>query len=265
MSDLTFGEILASAEDTPEGLRFAVTENWKQGRTAFGGFTAGLLLAAARRAMPDLPPLRSTLINFTGPVTSAPSISTRVLRQGRNVITVQAEAFCEGKLCAQSTFSFGLGQDSHISHDLPAPDAPPPDEVEDFLPPNIPLPINFFKNFDAKLIEGHRPFTGADRGYIRAWVRHRDEAVRQTPEGLMSLADVLPPAVFSKARKLGPNSSMNWICNFLSEDLTSRDGWWMMETDLTLARDGYSSQVMRMWNADGELVIDGMQSVVIFV
>ncbi|WP_164658878.1 thioesterase family protein [Tropicibacter sp. Alg240-R139] len=265
MSDLTFGEILKTAEDTPEGLRFSVTDNWKQGRTAYGGFTSGLLLAAARRAMPDLPPLRSVLINFTGPVATPPTVSTRILRQGRNVITVQAEAFCEDKLCAQGTFSFGQAQESHISHDLSAPDAPSPDEVEDFLPPNIPLPINFFKNFDAKLIEGHRPFSGADRGYIRAWVQHRDEEVRQTPEGLISLADVLPPAVFSKARKLGPNSSMNWICNFLSEDLTSREGWWMIETDLTVARDGYSSQVMRMWNADGELVVDGMQSVVIFV
>lgn len=265
MNDMTFGDILKSAEETPEGLRFAVTDNWKQGRTAYGGFTAGLLLAAARKALPDLPPLRSVLINFTGPVTSSPTVTTRVLRQGRNVTTVQVEAFCEEMLCAQSTFSFGLAQESHIRHDLPAPGAPQPDEVEDFLPPNIPLPINFFKNFDAKLIEGNRPFTGADHGYIRAWVRHRDETVRQTAEGLMSLADVLPPAVFSKARKLGPNSSMNWICNFLSENSTSRDGWWMMETDLTVARDGFSSQVMRMWNADGDLVIDGMQSVVIFV
>ncbi len=265
MNDMTFGDILKSAEETPEGLRFAVTDNWKQGRTAYGGFTAGLLLAAARKALTEAEPLRSVLINFTGPVTSSPTVTTRVLRQGRNVTTVQVEAFCEEMLCAQSTFSFGLAQESHIRHDLPAPGAPQPDEVEDFLPPNIPLPINFFKNFDAKLIEGNRPFTGADHGYIRAWVRHRDETVRQTAEGLMSLADVLPPAVFSKARKLGPNSSMNWICNFLSENSTSRDGWWMMETDLTVARDGFSSQVMRMWNADGDLVIDGMQSVVIFV
>lgn len=214
MNDLTFGEILQTAEDTPEGVRFAVTENWKQGRTAYGGFTAGLLLAAARQVKADLPPLRSTLINFTGPVISSPTLTARILRQGRNVTTVQVEAFCEGKLCAQGTFSFGSGQESHVNQDLAAPQAPAPDEVEDFLPPNIPLPINFFKNFDAKLIEGHRPFSGADRGFIRAWVRHKDETVRQTPEGLMSLADVLPPAVFSKARKLGPNSSMNWICNF---------------------------------------------------
>lgn len=265
MSDLTLGKILTQAEEVPEGLRFEVTDNWKQGRTAFGGFTAGLLLAAARRTTPDLPPLRSVLINFTGPVASPPTISTRVLRQGRNVITVQSDAICDGKLCAQGTFSFGQAQESHVSQSMSAPDAPEPEQTEDFLPPNIPLPINFFQNFEAKLIEGHRPFTGADRGYVRAWVRHRDEEVRNTPEGLMSIADVLPPAVFSKARKLGPNSSMNWICNFLSEDLTSPDGWWMMENDLTVANDGYSSQVMRVWDAHGRLVIDGMQSVVIFV
>jgi hypothetical protein len=85
------------------------------------------------------------------------------------------------------------------------------------------------------------------------------------PEGLIGIADVLPPAVFPMCRKPGPNSSVTWICNLLSGTPGTRDGWWMLETDLTAARDGFSSQVMRGWNTDGELVIDGMQSVVIFV
>ncbi|MBT3140685.1 thioesterase family protein [Phaeobacter gallaeciensis] len=265
MSDLTLDTILKGASSSPDGITFAVSENWKQGRTAFGGYSASLLLSGARQAADELPPLRSVLINFTGPISSPPLVSTRILRQGRNVVTVQADAHCEGKLCAQGTFSFGVAQDSHVSQSLPAPQAQEPEATEDFLPPNIQLPINFFKNFDVKLIEGERPFTGADRGYVRAWARHKDPAIWGQPEGLMSIADVLPPAVFSKAKKIGPNSSMTWICNFMTEELTTRDGWWILENELSVASNGFSSQVMRVWNTDGDLVIEGMQSVVIFV
>ena len=38
----------------------------------------------------------------------------------------------------------------------------------------------------------------------------------------------------------------------------------MMETQLTAGNGGYSSQVMRVWNTDGNMVADGMQSVIIF-
>lgn len=265
MTDLTLETVLKGAEISPDGITFAVSDNWKQGRTAFGGYSAALLLAGARQAASDLPPLRSVLINFTGPISSPPLVSTRILRQGRNVVTVQTDAHCDGKLCAQGTFSFGVAQDSHVSQSHAAPQAQAPEETEDFLPPNIPLPISFFKNFEVKLIEGERPFSGADRGYVRAWARHRDPAIWDQPEGLMSIADVLPPAVFSKAKKIGPNSSMTWICNFMTEELTTRDGWWMLENELSVASNGFSSQVMRVWNTDGDLVIEGMQSVVIFV
>jgi hypothetical protein len=38
----------------------------------------------------------------------------------------------------------------------------------------------------------------------------------------------------------------------------------MLDTVLTAAQDGFSSQVMRVWNTDGDLVAEGMQSAVIF-
>lgn len=175
-------------------------------------------------------------------------------------------AVIEGQVAAQGTFSFGAGQVSHVAQSHPAPEASPPDETASMFPANLKrLPIRFFENFEIKLIEGHPPFAGVDRGYIRVWARYRDEAMWHRPEELIGIADVLPPAIFPMCSKPGPNSSMTWICNLLSEEPRTRDGWWMIETDLTAARDGYSSQVMRVWNRDGDLVAEGMQSVVIFV
>ncbi|MBE1282273.1 MAG: thioesterase family protein [Rhodobacteraceae bacterium] len=265
MTDLSLKAVLDTAMTSEEGITFSVSDNWKQGRTAFGGFTAALLLSAARSLVDGLPPLRSALINFTAPVSSPPTLSGRLLRRGRNVTTVQVDAHCEGKLAATAVFSFGVAQDSHVVESLPAPAAIAPEKAEPFVPEGVVLPVNFLRNFEVRLIDGHRPFSGAETGYVRVWARHKDPEIHDHPEALMSIADLLPPAVFSMARKPGPNSSMNWICNFLSEDLTTKNGWWMLESRLTMAQDGYSSQVMRAWNAKGELVVDGMQSVVIFV
>lgn len=266
MDNATLTAALAELREDDGVYSAPVPKNWAQGRTAYGGYSATLLLAAVRRAFPDLPPLRSTMVNFTGPISEPPQITVQMLRQGRSISTLRAVATTGSKTAATAIFSFGVAQDSHVSAACPAPEAGAPEDTESFFPENMPkLPIGFFNNFEVRLIDGHRPFMGGDRGYMRVWARHRDTGVHGSPEGLLSIADVLPPAAFSLCTKMGPNSSVNWICNVLREDLTTKDGWWMIESNLSAGHDGYSSQVMRMWNSEGELVVDGMQSVVIFV
>jgi len=75
----TIAEGLIEAEG---GYRFDIPDNWRQGRTAYGGLTAGLSLAAVQREFTDLPPLRSLMINFIGPITDNPvfrPLSARML------------------------------------------------------------------------------------------------------------------------------------------------------------------------------------------
>lgn len=266
MSDPSFADILAELVPEQGGLTVPVPESWMQGRTAFGGLTGGLLLAAARRLVPDLPPLRSALVNFTAPLGERPLLKADLMRRGRNVTTVRAEAEADGQTTALATFTFGAARDSHVRMDRPAPEAVPPEEAEPMIPPQaLDFAPRFFRNFDVQLIAGSRPVTAADRGYIRAWARHKASASWTAPEALLCIGDILPPAVYPMLKKPGPNSSMTWICNVLDDDLSTEDGWWQVETDLSAARDGYSSQVMRAWNSRGDLVLDGMQAVAVFV
>lgn len=265
MTDATLAEVLNGAESDAGGLRFSVPGNWTQGRTAYGGFTAALLLATAKSASDELPPLRSALINFTAPVSEPPLIASEILRQGRNVTTIATTARNGGKVAATGTFSFGRAQDSHVAATFPAPAAPAPEDTPEYVPPGVRLPVAFFDNFEIKLIDGTLPFAGVDRGYVRMWARHRDPAMRHRIEGLIAIADLPPPAVFTMLTRPGPNSSVNWIVNLLDHAPATRDGWWMIESAMTAGHDGYSSQVMRVWNTEGALLIDGMQSVLIFV
>ena len=265
MTDMSLAEALAATEDANGDLIAPAPPNWMQGRTTYGGYSAALLLHAAQSLTPDPPPIRSALINFTGPISSAPTLTAKTLRAGRNVTTVSADATLDGAVAATGVFTFGGARASEIDASLPAPDAPPPDALEPLVPPQAaPFVPRFLQNFDMRLIDGHRPYSGASEGYLRCWGRHKDEASREGPVSLFCFADGLPPAVFATLNKRTTNSSMTWICNFLSDDLATEDGWWQTETRMTAAKGGYSSQVMRIWNSRGDLVVEGMQSVIIF-
>jgi acyl-CoA thioesterase len=261
-----FAEIATNLKLTDAGWRANVPETWKQGRTSYGGLSAALALEVVYRNHQDLPPLRSANINFIGPVTDNPVFQTQVLRQGRNVTSIEAKAYVEDALVLSVAFCFGAGRDSSLKVDCPVPIASAPEDYELFTPeaakPFVPA---FFHNFDTRLIEGARPMSGAEKGYIRTWSRHIDADSREGISSLLCIADVLPPAALPLFTQLGPVSSMTWIFNVLSDEPQTDEGWWHIETELTAAKNGYASQVMRMWNTGGELVVEGVQSVAIFI
>jgi acyl-CoA thioesterase len=259
----TIAEGLTEAEG---GYRFDIPDNWRQGRTAYGGLTAGLSLAAVQREFNDLPPLRSLMINFIGPITDNPVFKSRLLRQGRNVTSIETQALIGEDVVATTTFIFGATRESDLAVQFPAPEAALPEACELFTPelakPFVPV---FFHNFDTRIIAGKRPMSGAEEGYIRTWSRHVDEASREGIDSLVAIGDVLPPAALPMFTKMGPVSSVNWMFNVLVDEPVTTDGWWHIETKLTAASGGYASQVMRYWNTDGVLVAEGMQAVAIFV
>lgn len=256
--------IRKSLRPVDDAFQADIPPNWKQGRTMYGGLTAALMLAAARQRFDDLPPLRSALINFVGPVTDSPLLTANLERKGRNVTSISAGAHIGDQAVGRADFLFGAARSSKINVVFPAPDAMAPDEAELFTPEaEGKLVPHFFHNFDTRLIAGARPMMG-DEGYIRTWSRHKDAASRTGIESLLCIGDVLPPAAMPLMRKFSPVSSMSWMFNLLTDTPQTEDGWWHVESRLTAAQGGYSSQVMRIWNTDGELVVEGMQSIAIF-
>ena len=118
-SPIGFANLRASLRATETGFTAEISDAWRQGRTAYGGVTTGLAIASARRVMPDLPPLRSMLVNFTGPVVENPVFVPVCLRQGKSVTTVQVTVESAGKVAAQIIFTFGGNRDSSLVADDP--------------------------------------------------------------------------------------------------------------------------------------------------
>lgn len=258
-----------TSDNTAPAFQASLPISWRQGRTAYGGITAGLSLVAAQQPHPSLPSslpmLRSASVSFIGPVTGDPVFRPTLIRQGRNVTSAFVTGAVEDAPISNATLFFGTTRESHLTHNPAGPKPPPPDECEPFTKPEAENAVPaFFSRFETKIIDGFRPFDQADEGYIKCWSRHADPGSREGMASFLTLADVLPPAAMPLFRKMGPISTVNWMINILQTPQTE-DGWYQVESRMTAAQDGYSSQIMRYWNSDNRLIAEAIQSVAIFV
>lgn len=243
-----------------DGAQFDVPANWHQGRTAFGGFSAVMAHAAARRLDADLPPLRSAQFAFVAPVTGPIVAEAQILRRGRNAVFVGARLLGEEGVGLSATLLFAHDRESVLSHQhLPPPDVLDPEATSPR--PYKPQPT---------LFTGHMDYRPALREKLQGrpevvrWVRLREREGLDRASELLAVGDALPPAGLALLDEPKPASSFNWTINFLEAEPKTSDGWWLVSSSAASLVRGIGSQEMTMWNRDGAPVIQSMQSVAIF-
>jgi hypothetical protein len=111
---------------------------------------------------------------------------------------------------------------------------------------------------------GARPFTPDATPEYLIWFRHRDPKAREGLVPLIALADAPPPAAMVMFREFAPISTMTWALDIFDDTPSTRDGWWLVRSRTETAHQGYSTQTMTVWNADGRPVIAARQNVAIF-
>ncbi len=261
---MSFAALLSGAEPREDGFALAVPETWHQGRTAYGGFSSALALAAARQAgqrAGDLPPLRSAQVSMIAPVFGDVEVRAKVLRRGRNATWVAAEILRAGEAAFTASFAFMGPVDSTLHID----DRPPPadlialEDARGFVNDRGPA---FLRNhFDIRFA---RPKGEGKQPEMCWWVRARERGGLDPMVELMLCADALPPGVMSLLTPATPVSTMQWQVNLLTPAPRTRDGWWLLRSVGDYAERGCSSQRMAIWNAEGAPMLAGMQSVALF-
>ena len=235
-----------------------------QGRTTYGGLTAALSLEAAKGLVDDLP-IRSAQVAFVGPVGGDITIKPTLLRRGKNTAFISVDIVAESGVTAQSIFAFGKARESKLHFDdMPMPSAPKPDEIQPFFDEGRPRP-GFTQNFDMLLATGGRPISGSTDRSMGLWMRHLDPNTPSDATAVLAIGDAPPPAVLSLLSEPARISSMTWMAEFMTDTpQTGPDGWWFAQHTAQLAKDGYSSQSMRLWNSAGEPVLVGRQTIAVF-
>ncbi|GAA0666249.1 acyl-CoA thioesterase [Sphingomonas insulae] len=250
-------DVIAGLEPIEGGWQGQVPDGWLQGRTAYGGLSAALALHAAMASDDDLPPLRSALVAFIGPLSGPITIRAQRLRRGRNAAFVQADVASEAGLGLRATFVFMSPVASAVdvrTGTAPAASLPGP---EDKVLRGHPA-IAFSQNFE--LVERREAATAE---WLR-WVRLKDRTGLHPMVELMAVADCLPPVALKMLGRPAPVSSMTWQLNLLGDAPATEDGWWLLQATSDYARAGNSSQRMGIWAADGNPVAEQMQSVAVF-
>ena len=256
---MTLPEIIAAGTSSADRCGFEIPPEWMQGRTSYGGLSTALALETALRLHPQLPPLRSAAVSFIGPLAGEVTVTARELRKGRNATWIAAEVTSEAGIGLTASFVF-MGP---VESALHLNDAPPP---AGWIGPEDALPLpprtgpGFLGNFEVRfgLPRADKPLPE-----LCWWVRLRDRAGLDPMVEMMTIADALPPGVMPLLRA-GPVSSMTWLVNLLTPSPTTRDGWWLVRSAGNYAENGCSSQEMGVWNAAGEPVAMGMQSIALF-
>ena len=259
--------LLAAAEPLYDGFRLAIPETWHQGRTAYGGLTAALALHAARQVGGEgIPPLRSAQVSFVGPVYGEIEARARVLRRGRNAVWIAAELLRAnergGEVGTAATFVFmnPVENQLQLKYQRDIPGLIPVDDAPVREPP--PGPVRLLQHMDVRFA---LPRGGEARPETCWWLRANERDGLDLTMQLLLCADAPPPGVFAVLpRPVPPISSMTWLLNLLTPALETRDGWWLMRVTGDTSDQGCSSDRTEIWNANGEAVALGMQSVAIF-
>jgi len=260
---IEFSALMKGLVRDGEVFRANVHEGWLQGRTLYGGLLAAYCLQSASAAFPDVPPLRSAQLAFVGPSSKMVALHPSMLRRGRSTAFVGVDSQGDDGISARATFCYGAArQASRAGVQVVAPIVPPPSDCEPF-PLTIPG-LNFPRNFERRSAGGNAPFSKSSNMTTAIWLKHRDDAAPDTMASLVALADAALPAAMAFFDSYKPLSTMTWSLDVLTDRIANGAGWWLVEVQAESLRDGYSSQKMTVWNAEGEAVLCCRQHVAVF-
>ena len=258
---------LAKTQKSSPSLVLTIPSGWSQGRTVYGGLSAGLLYAAAREYVDLDRVMRSNSTNFVAPLMAQKSftITVEILREGKNVSQVMVRAIQENKTCVVSQICFGNSRESSISvpnqdtHNIASP-------VREGIIPVIPkVTPAFLEHLDLSIQEGGIPFSAQKTSHYRGWMKFKKAPAIFTDAHLISIIDAWPPTLLQMLSAPAPASSVSWNLEFIHphKQVLGTD-WLAYEAHTRQAANGYGHTEANIWDNDGQLIAISRQTVAIF-
>jgi hypothetical protein len=259
-------------------------DGWQQGRGAWGGLVIAAMLSAATESLNDPSrPLRQVMCSIMAPVSvGLQTITTEVLRAGSALTVLKSELTDEsGQTCAVAMATFGADRVPAIEPpyetwgDITCPEVPAFEEVTPL--PNIPeLMPTFFKHIEFRPVSGW-PTSGSHstKGWLTLPTANSPERVDTggdlitaaeplSAPLLFGLVDAWWPCALAIMPSPRPVATVSFSAQLVAEPSSVAAGQpFIHESFATAAAMGYSSEVRRLWSADGCLLIDNMQTIAI--
>lgn len=261
---MNFDALLSSCRRQGDIVMVQAGDDWLRGPTAFGGWATAIAYNVARRLGIErfgaMPPLRSAMISFVGPLMANMEAHPRVLRSGRTATWIAVDLVSNGEVSLNATFLFMNPRESHVSVSNMPP--PPVTHQPGELPRSVygSSPPDFVKRFQthpARLDYGGAP-------EVTQWVRYLDREGLDGPSELLMIGDFSPPGCASSIKKIGGMCSLTWQLNLIGEVPDIGDRFWLLSTTSHDTHNGANTQLMQVWDPDGNPVAAGQQETAIF-
>lgn len=267
----TLATLLAAREIQGTRVSFGISEDWKQGRTIYGGVLAALTTQAMRDLFGADWPLRALQTNFVSPVEPGPvHIDVSLLRQGKNVRQVKAvlsQVDAQGveQVCGVLLGVFGSGRISQVRKLRPEQHSVPVTAEASVELPYMPgLTPHYTQHMDYRLAAGAFPFSGSDCWETSYHLKLRyNEGVDSELMTIM-LIDAGPTPSMSQVMGFAPGCSLSWALELRTVEETDPAGLWRLDQETVAYGDGYSNDRAHLWTPDGQLAALGYQVVALY-
>jgi acyl-CoA thioesterase len=260
---MLYSEVLDSMTPRNGAWSATIPDDWRQGRSIFGGLQVALALRAMRALVAPEVPLRVLQTTFVAPPgLDAVTIHARVLRSGKNAIHAEARTLNGEEISNVVTAVFGSPRPSRVSVLPHQPEVRPQAPVDFHFRPGVTPP--FTQHFQMRWLLGGVPFSGHSltRAVIEVGIK---DSAKTGEEHLLAIADAIPPVALALLDTPAPGSSLTWTLELLRDRLDDLPlTGWRLDAELTAGRDGYTSQSVMVWGPGGEPVALSRQCMVIF-
>lgn len=243
------------------------SEQWSQGRTAFGGLSAGLLLAASEQKVASDKEMYSVYTSFIGPLLAdVPfEIEVSILREGKNVVQVLSKAIQNEQVAVLQQACYGAKRESKIAVDHIAKHHMVKPEKPSFMDGHLEMAPNFVRNFELNLASGGEPFSNSGDTHTHGWMRFKQTPSAITNAHIMCLIDTWPPTVAQQLSRPVPLSTMSWYLEFINPNAKCEPSDWLAyQCDASYARGGYGYTDAYIWSGNGEIIAKSHQTITVF-
>jgi len=244
-----------------------VPTTWAQGRTVFGGISAGMLYNAIRQQVSDERVLRSFTTNFVGPLSPELPFTVEVtlLREGKNVSQYTAQATQNGKSCVFVQACFGIGRKSAIRVENTDKHAMEVPKKGKFIPQIPKITPKFLRHFDLSINQGGIPFSRRKDSIYHGHMRFKKPPEKITDAHIITMIDAWPPTLLQMMKLPAPASTVSWNLEFIHphKPVLPTD-WFAYQAHTRQAEDGYGHTEATIWDKDNEVIAISRQTVAIF-
>ncbi len=231
-----------------------------------GGYMAGVMLRAIEAAAEDAErePRSFTVHYLRRPEGEDVEIETTVERAGRSLSTMTARMLQGDRLIAIGMAALSKPRQGLEMHDARMPEVIPLERAEPLplRPGGMKLP--FHEQVDMRWAIPEHPWSGSRQGRSAAWIRLSEPQATDAVV-VATLADALPPAIFSVATEpgsLGHIPTIDLSVHFRAPEATRAlvPGTHVLASFQTrVVADGFLEEDGEIWAPDGTLLAQSRQ------